>query len=181
MMQESRSWLTPLLSIFQKARPFALLALVIPGIVVAVRWDWRMAQCLPAHQDGEAAAFALVPEPHVWGLSPVLTDLSTGATIGLGHGYAIEAQPDGVTFLVGDRDIYVWRDGARCLDPLRHSQLPPNESYNILSGGFGGVGSEYQYEDGRLTITVYDTMRMADPENPGDGFSVLGSRTLEIP
>lgn len=85
-----------------------------------------------------------------------------------------------MTFLVGDQDIYVWLDGARCLTPLRHSRLSPNQSYDILSGGFGTVASDYRYEAGQLTITVYDTSRVADPSNPGDGFQVIGSRTLEV-
>lgn len=144
-------------------------------------WDWRTAQCLPAPVDGEGAAVALIAEPHVWGPAPVLTDLSTGATIGFQHGYAIEAQPDGVTLLVGDRDIYVWHEGARCFDPLRHSRLPPNQSYDILSGGFGSVASEYQYQAGQLVITIYDTTRVADTENPGDGFQVIKSRAFDVP
>ena len=110
-----------------------------------------------------------------------LTDTSSGAEINLDFGTTPAAQADGRTLLISDRDIYVWRQGSGCVEPIRHARLPENRSYNIHEGALGELVPEYRYEAGSLVITVYDLSRLLDPENPSAGFAVSGTRTLKVP
>jgi len=158
------------------------LALVLLTIVLSR--DARPAQCLPGFTSKDVLSTATLSVlPGVGGTGAQIIDTATGAAVALSADsyVAIERQSDGTALIISDTDIHYWRAGQPCFEPVEGSKLGKDRSYNILSGGFGGVGAEYRYQPGRLTITVYDLTRVADPQNPADGFASAGSRSIRIP